>query len=591
MTLELGNINIKDNSQKLISQVEIDVDSYGIYLISGKNGSGKTTLAKLLYEKYDQLIAIMLQENDLILKDMSVLNNIDMYQGKEVEIRNFLILHNLEYILEKNPKFLSGGERRLISILRILFSDKKILILDEPSNDIDFQMFQKIHELILLFSKEKAILLISHDDRFDQYVKKYEIQEKNIKLIEERKITTKFPDSIRNTELKAIQVKKHNFMFFCYFTVSLAILIYSLCTGYNIKKLKPYTKYNQNVYHLSSLIGTNVNEFNDTDAINTSVLRAAFKWNKLEYLKKVKENSMRLEIGLDINKETVECIYPLQFYNIENKSYINITDKMHEIISVTNKDNSIIKFRTSIADYLNNNSQNIAVLPVSLKKNNNLITKLKEYGYQIDYNNESEDIISLDFNIDLYNNALLEIQDQKNILVETMVRLKDNTSFMNFILENQLEKQSFLIQGYNIYILNNEINKINAWYILIKSLLIYLILLIAIFWITIYIYESSGYVRSKILYYYGFSISDIIKQKILYYHIRYFNYFMYIGCILTGSFMSYRFKSYTVLILCIIYLALFTISIKIIWKITLAKERNILNANRKFQITERHIYP
>src|SRR5690606_28362146 len=115
---------------------------------------------------------------------------INMHQDKKAKILNLLNEHNLAYLLDKNPKYLSGGEKRVISLLRVLLSDKSIIILDEPSNDIDYLMFNKIYELISFFSKQKIIIIISHDDRFDQYIKKYEIRKKKLCLIEDRDTTT-----------------------------------------------------------------------------------------------------------------------------------------------------------------------------------------------------------------------------------------------------------------------------------------------------------------------------------------------------------------------------------------------------------------
>lgn len=578
MLLHLDDVYKKRKAEKLISEVEINVNSYGIYLICGKNGSGKTTIAKLLFEKYPQLISMMLQENDLIFKEESILDNIDMYQDKKDEILNLLDKYKLTYLLEKNPKHLSGGEKRVISLLRVLLSEKKIIILDEPSNDIDYLVFEKIYELIQFFSKQKTILLISHDDRFDQYIKKYEIQDKKLCLIEDRGIICKFSDSVPNKKLQIIKTKNHNFVFYCCFLVSLGVLIYSLWNGLNLKEAELYSKYKPGTYHISSFIGTNTNDFNDSDSLNTSLIRAATKWNKSEYIKKLNDNNKRLEVGLEFDKNSVKKVYPLQFYNIDQKSYTNVTDKMKEMVlsSIDNEDLAV-NFQTKLTDFLNTEeiTQSKVSLPVALK-NDKIIKFFKRYGYQIIFDNQSNNVISLDFNEQLYNEALLAIDNKKNILIEAIIVLKNGTNFMDFIIANHLDKQSFLIQGYELYLLNNEINNFNTWYLLIQSLLRFLLLIVGLLWIIINIYERSNSQRYRVLYYYGFSLSEIERHQSFYYLLKYFLTFVYISCLLLGFIIFYHFQSYVVLFVFVIYVAIINAFVVLIWKSLKRKIRRLV---------------
>jgi len=62
---------------------------------------------------------------------------------------------------------MSGGERRLVSFLRGILSGARIILLDEPSNDLDYKMVQKVVEIILEFSSQKLFIIVTHDRRFD----------------------------------------------------------------------------------------------------------------------------------------------------------------------------------------------------------------------------------------------------------------------------------------------------------------------------------------------------------------------------------------------------------------------------------------
>ena len=57
---------------------------------------------------------------------------------------------------------LSGGEKVKAQLMRILFSEPTVLLLDEPSNDIDIETLETLEELILNW--DKIVIYISHDE-------------------------------------------------------------------------------------------------------------------------------------------------------------------------------------------------------------------------------------------------------------------------------------------------------------------------------------------------------------------------------------------------------------------------------------------
>lgn len=554
MILQLNEVSIESTRKRLVSEVKIDVNSFGVYMICGKNGSGKTTIANHLFIKYPQLIAIMLQENDLIFKEETILDNIDMYQEKKNEIINILNMFDLQYLLQKNPKYLSGGEKRVISILRVLLSDKRIIILDEPSNDIDYIMFNKIYELIQFFSKEKAVIIISHDDRFDIYIKKYMIQDKQFCLIEDRGIINKFPNNIPNKKMKELKTRKRNPIFYLFLLASLGLLFFSFKNGFNLKVLEPYTKFEQATYHIMSPIGINSQEFNGNDSLNTSLIQAAMKWNKNEYLKEVNKNMGRIEIGLEFKEDSIKHIYPIQYYNNEKKLYTDVTGKMGEIIYSGNK--MVVEFQTTLSDYINDRVKNQpkAILPKTVDPE--IIDLVKGYGYSIDFNEQTNDVIRLDFNEKLYNDTLEKINTSENILIEAIVKINDKMNFMDFIIVNKLNQHPFFIQGYDLYVLRNEINNYSQWILIIRSLVLYFILIAALLWITVNIYEQSNCKKYQILHYYGFDLPMIERHRKVYYLLKNYNIIVAIGCLISGIVVFLISRSYIVLIISLIYISM-----------------------------------
>ncbi|WP_173399973.1 ABC transporter ATP-binding protein [Listeria grandensis] len=144
----------------------------GIYILSGKNGAGKTTLAKDILAANKGICSMMKQDDNQILEQETVLTNITMNVLSEEWVISFLKNNKLDYLLTKKSKYLSGGEKRLVNLLRVILSEQEVLILDEPSNDLDIDIFEKLKQIIHQVAQRKKILLITHDDRFTEYQKK-----------------------------------------------------------------------------------------------------------------------------------------------------------------------------------------------------------------------------------------------------------------------------------------------------------------------------------------------------------------------------------------------------------------------------------
>lgn len=158
--------------------------------ICGKNGSGKTTLIKIiasLLQDYSGTLRI----NDLDFHDISnhslrkliatapqapylfqgtVKENIilgDERADTEKADRIMRQLH-IEHLADRQVSMannnLSGGEKQKISIARCLFRDTDVLILDEPTNTLDAQSLDWLHNFIE--NTDKTLLYISHDEAF-----------------------------------------------------------------------------------------------------------------------------------------------------------------------------------------------------------------------------------------------------------------------------------------------------------------------------------------------------------------------------------------------------------------------------------------
>lgn len=96
----------------LYETTEICIPVNGITFIVGNNGCGKTTLLNHIKYSNPEQIALIAQENDLIFSELSTEDNIMLFSEDKEKLSQLLKTLNIEYILKRNSKHLSGGEKK-----------------------------------------------------------------------------------------------------------------------------------------------------------------------------------------------------------------------------------------------------------------------------------------------------------------------------------------------------------------------------------------------------------------------------------------------------------------------------------------------
>lgn len=215
--LELKNINFSYGKNKIFENLnfKIDTNSKKILLIHGKNGSGKSTLIDLIsgvlkptkgeyfyngdffdFKNLNKIISLSAQNTVLFngtIKDNITMNffshNEAINNEKLKEAIEFADLGNfiekfekkLEHPISDGGKNLSGGQRQRIGFARAFYKDSNILVFDEPTNNLDKKGKSQFIKNITKLSKEKKIIIISHDNDLKKIdSEKYEINNKNI---------------------------------------------------------------------------------------------------------------------------------------------------------------------------------------------------------------------------------------------------------------------------------------------------------------------------------------------------------------------------------------------------------------------------
>lgn len=175
------------NGIQLYSENEISLPIKGVTCFIGNNGCGKTTLLNhIIYNNPDKIVMIA-QENDLIFEDISIAENIMLLREDESLLLELLDQFEMNSILQRKAKYLSGGEKRIISLLRMFFTEKKIIFLDEPTNDLDYRVVEVIKKMIQKLAMEKSVMIVTHDDRILKLAEKiYRFDNKKLVCDKER---------------------------------------------------------------------------------------------------------------------------------------------------------------------------------------------------------------------------------------------------------------------------------------------------------------------------------------------------------------------------------------------------------------------
>ncbi|MDA8775302.1 ATP-binding cassette domain-containing protein [Opitutales bacterium] len=150
--------------------------------VVGLNGSGKSTLLKLMLEKLEPTcgtvehgtkleVAYFDQHKEIVNENLSVAENVAP-NGDTVTI-NGNSKHILSYLKDflflpetaRAPaKMLSGGERARLLLAKLFLQPANLLVMDEPTNDLDIETIELLEERLLQF--EGTLLLVSHDRAF-----------------------------------------------------------------------------------------------------------------------------------------------------------------------------------------------------------------------------------------------------------------------------------------------------------------------------------------------------------------------------------------------------------------------------------------
>jgi len=181
---------------ELLSDITLDIASGAFHFVTGPSGSGKTTFLKMCYGElrpntgavqiFDQDlgqmtrddIASMRRKIGVIHQDCQFLDHLNIVDNialplsvsqqinpnSETQLKELLAWVGLTNRVNAMPPELSGGERQRVALARAVIMSPDIIIADEPTGNVDWEMSQRLLKLLIELNKMgKTVLLASHD--------------------------------------------------------------------------------------------------------------------------------------------------------------------------------------------------------------------------------------------------------------------------------------------------------------------------------------------------------------------------------------------------------------------------------------------
>lgn len=182
LVIKASNLGYWYGNQCLVKNFSTNIMRGDKIGVMGPNGSGKTTLLKMLLEQlkplegksrigtnceiayYDQLRE-QLEEDKTVIENISGTSDTIMINGKPRHIIGYMQDFLFSPERARTPvKVLSGGERNRLLLARLFTKPSNVLVMDEPTNDLDVETLELLEELLLDYSG--TVLLVSHDRAF-----------------------------------------------------------------------------------------------------------------------------------------------------------------------------------------------------------------------------------------------------------------------------------------------------------------------------------------------------------------------------------------------------------------------------------------
>ena len=190
--LELRDVAIRHGARELFAPLNCRIAPGRPVTIMGPSGAGKSSLlawltgvlpsglagegevllegtSVLTLPAHQRRLGILFQD-DLLFPHMTVAENVgfglpakDDRAARRDRVEQALASVELGGFADRHPVTLSGGERARVALLRVLLSEPRALLLDEPFSKLDLTLRDRFRSLVFQSATHLPVLLVSHD--------------------------------------------------------------------------------------------------------------------------------------------------------------------------------------------------------------------------------------------------------------------------------------------------------------------------------------------------------------------------------------------------------------------------------------------
>jgi cell division transport system ATP-binding protein len=195
--LFLRNVNIYQENNKILSDVNLEVNHGEFIYIIGKTGSGKSSFMKTLYADLplsegqasivdfdlatlnDDNIPYLRRKIGIVFQDFKLLPDRSVYDNMifvlkatgwtdlsemQLKIEEVLDKVDMKNLSKKMPHQLSGGEQQRVAIARALLNDPELILADEPTGNLDPQTSVEVLEVLKKINENgKTVIMATHN--------------------------------------------------------------------------------------------------------------------------------------------------------------------------------------------------------------------------------------------------------------------------------------------------------------------------------------------------------------------------------------------------------------------------------------------